>query len=214
MRSSIGRCASSASARAASPGRSPGADPRHHCPRRPARRPCCAPVPPACDRWSPAVEPTRSAISRQRRSSVELLSEGLRGLHDLRGQLLDPGRLLDQLALVPEVVADLSLYQMGGVGGELHAPLGVVEVDRVDQPHGAFLEQVVVRLAQAGELPRHGLHQVEMLRDQLVSRVVSPVSRYARTSVSTPRTSPCDSPCRIAARPAPPLAVGSHVPGC
>ncbi len=65
-------------------------------------------------------------------------------------------------------MSNLSLHQMGCIGGELDPTLGVVEIDRIDQPHGALLEEVVMRLPQAGELPGRGLGQVEMLGYELI----------------------------------------------
>ena len=56
------------------------------------------------------------------------------------------------------------------VGGELHLPVDVEAVDRLDEPYGRHLNEVFDRLSTAGEAPGEMLGQSPVLVDQLLTR--------------------------------------------
>jgi hypothetical protein len=66
---------------------------------------------------------------------------------DFAVQLLQPRRLFDDFALVAQVVLDLPDNQVRRVGGELDALFGLEQVQRVQQPQIALLDEVFDRFA-------------------------------------------------------------------
>src|SRR5439155_15820888 len=85
-------------------------------------------------------------------------------------QLLQTTRHAHRPALVPEVPLQLADDGWRGVGGELDLAIGVEPVDRLDQADRGDLDQVVQRLAAAGEPPGQVFDQAEMSLDQLLSQ--------------------------------------------
>ena len=67
---------------------------------------------------------------------------------------------------------DLAHDRGRGVGRELEAAVGVESVDRLDEADGADLHEVLERLAAVLELGREEAHEVEVVHDQLLARVL------------------------------------------
>ena len=93
----------------------------------------------------------------------------LGGRREGEPQLLQPTGYADGPALVAEVPLDLADDRRGRVGGELDAALDVEAVDRLDQADGADLDEVVERLAPAGEPPGEVLDERQVEADQLLA---------------------------------------------
>ena len=98
------------------------------------------------------------------------MRELLGGRAERQPQLLQPARDPDRPALVPEVPLDLADDRRGGVRGELDAAVEVEAVDRLDQADRADLDEVVERLAAAGEPAGEVLDERQVQPDQLVPR--------------------------------------------
>ena len=69
------------------------------------------------------------------------------------GQLLQPARRPDEasIAAVPQVVPDLAMHPMGGIGAEPRSPVRAVLIDGGQEPDVALADEIIERLlASAG----------------------------------------------------------------
>src|SRR5450432_3434455 len=95
--------------------------------------------------------PSRTSSSDICRCAAQALGQLADRLGQRELQLLEPPRHADGPALVPEVPLDLAHDRGRGVGRELDAALKVESVDRLDQPDGRDLGEVVEPLAAVAE---------------------------------------------------------------
>jgi hypothetical protein len=103
------------------------------------------------------------------RSVTVPLRQLLAGMRDRHAQLLQPPRNPYRPALVPKVPLDLAEDGRGGVGGELHAAVGVETVGGLDQPDHPDLHQILQWFATAAVLARDVVHQRHVQQDQLIA---------------------------------------------
>jgi hypothetical protein len=78
-------------------------------------------------------------------------------------------RDFDRPALVAEVALYLAENGRCGVGGQLHSPVEVEPIDRLDEADTADLDQVLYRLATGGEPARKTSHQRQIAGDEFLS---------------------------------------------
>src|SRR3954454_20818987 len=72
-------------------------------------------------------------------------------------------------ATVAEVVADLALDRRAGQRGEVAMAGGVEAVDRLDEPDGPDLDEVVERLAAVEVAAGDGAHERQVRLDRLAA---------------------------------------------
>src|SRR5581483_11268154 len=127
-------------------------------------------------------------------------------------QLLDAARHVHRPRLVAEVPLDLSQDGRHGVRGQLHPPLGVEAVDRVDEADATDLDEVVERLAASRVAERQRADERHQVLDQLLAR--RPVA-LVLVRVQEPLALPlgCDvHGARWPSSPAPPARSSTHSP--
>src|SRR4051794_32976129 len=92
-----------------------------------------------------------------------------RGRH-LGVQLLERARHADGPALVAEVALDLAYHVRRGVRGQRYLALELEAVDRLDQPDGADLLDVLHGLATTRIAPGQRAHQRQVALDEGLPR--------------------------------------------
>ena len=111
-----------------------------------------------------------SATSRRGRRAPELARQVLDRVVDLHHALLHPARDVHGPAVVAEVALELAEHGRHRVGGERGLARGVEAVDRLDQPEGRDLHEVVQRLVRAPVPARHPPREREQTLHQLLPR--------------------------------------------
>src|ERR671916_91574 len=131
------------------------------------------------------LQDRRELPDRGRASVLDgLVADGLLGR---LAQLLQPARHAHRPALIPEVALDLPEDVRRRVGRELDPAVHVEAVDRLDEPHGGDLHQVVHGLPAPGELAGEELRQGQLLLDHLLPRGLVAVLVVPRQQTPGPR---------------------------
>src|SRR5262245_47985617 len=111
---------------------------------------------------------------RDRRRAAELGGLGLDRAREADAELLHPARHVQRPRAIAEVPLDLADDRGDGVRRELDAPRRVEPLDREEEPDGADLDEVLLRLAPAGVARRQAPHERHVPVHELVPRLVVP----------------------------------------
>ena len=105
-----------------------------------------------------------------RSGCAQRYGEFVAGAVDREIELLQAARNLDRPAFIAKVALDLADDRRRRVGRELDAALEIETVDRLEQPDGSDLHEVVERLPAIGKSHREKAHEIEMNDDELVAQ--------------------------------------------
>ena len=101
---------------------------------------------------------------------------------DAPGQLDDGPRGAHELGAVAQVVADLALDGRHGDRAQVAAAGRLETVDRLDEPDGADLHEIVDRLVSACVAARDGAHEAHVLLDEARPRLLMPPRHDSKVS--------------------------------